>query len=59
MHTWQIPPPTRAVTIGGRLRATGVDSQVLFLRLGLEVIARVDPHMGGVNISVGIGSIIK
>ena len=29
------------------------------LELGLESGARFDPHMGGVNISVGIGSKIK
>ena len=33
----RIPPPTGAVTIGGRLGAIGVNGQVLLLRLGLEI----------------------
>ena len=76
MHSWQIPPPTRAVTIGGILGAIGVDSQTLLLmlglelgagvsvvwclqsRLGLEVGVRVNPHIGGVDINEGTGSIL-
>ena len=41
-HPRRIPPPTRAVTIGGNLKAIGVDSH----GLGLEVGIRASPHIG-------------
>ena len=47
---------TGAGTIAGSLGAGNVGSQVLLLlRLGLKVDARVDPHIGGVNINEGMG----
>ena len=39
-------PLTGAGTIGGRLRASDVDGQMLLLRLCLEVGIRLDPHIG-------------
>ena len=44
-------PPKGAGTIAGRLWAIDVDSCMLLLRLGLEVGARFDPHIGGMNIN--------
>ena len=50
-HPWRIPPPSRAVTSGGSLRATGIDSH----RLGLEVGIRASPHIGVAFVNEGIG----
>ena len=50
-------PPTGAGTVGGRLRAIDVDSQMLLLGCGLEIVVRFGPHIGGVNINEGTGSI--
>ena len=58
-----------AVTVGGKVGAIGVDSQILLLesglelgaglsRLGLEMGVRVSPHMGGVYISEDTGGIL-
>ena len=52
-HPQRISPPTRAVTIGGRLGAIGVDGQVLPLWLGLEIGAGFGQHIGEVYISEG------
>ena len=38
--------------------ATGVNSQMLLLRSGLELGVRVGPHIGGVDINEDIGSIV-
>ena len=57
MHSWRIPPLTGAVTGGGIVGATGVNSQTLFLRSGLELVARVSPHIGGVDINEDMGGI--
>ena len=52
-------PPTGAGAIVGRLGTVGVGAQVLLLCSGLEVIIRCGPHMGGVNINEGGGSILR
>ena len=57
MHSWRIPPLTGAVTGGGIVGATGVNSQMLLLRSGLELVARVSPHIGGVDINEDIEGI--
>ena len=62
----ELPPLPRAVTGGGIARATGVNSQILLLksglelgaelsRLGLKMGVRVGPHIGVVFINEGIG----
>ena len=49
-----------AGTIVGRSGASNIGSHVRFLlSIGLKVGTEVGPHMGGVNINEGIGSIIK
>ena len=57
---WAVPancPLTGAGNIAGSLGVSNVGSHVLLLlRLGLEVDARVDPHIGGVNNNEGMGN---
>ena len=47
-----------AVSSGGELEATGVDSQMLLYRSGLKVGVRVNPHIGVLYINEDIGSIV-
>ena len=47
-----------AVSCGGELEVTGVDSQMLLHRSGLEVGVRVNPHIGVLYINEDIGSIV-
>ena len=58
-NPWRIPPITGAVAADGRLVAISVNSQVLLLWLGLEVSAGFDPHIGGLYISEGLGSMME
>ena len=51
--------PTGAGAIIGRLGAVGVGVQMLLLCSGLELLIMYDPHIGGVNINEGGGSILR